>query len=150
MDISQIVILIFCLVVIYLIVKFVTKFFFRISLIILILLISYFSFFHFYKENIFDLMTNTYCIENEESKNVKCDCFVNKINEQLNDSYNFNEIEKIKGNSFKSTKVFLESYNLKKNEIRNCFEKNGFSAKLVDDLKENIIKKTRKINEYLE
>ena len=141
MGIFQIVIIIFSCLFIWLIIKFVTKVLLKIVFLFLILVVSFFAYFHFSKTNIFDKMNELYCVQNKSVENLKCKCFVLNITEDF-EKNNKNEVEQIKKNTLKSMNEFLESYDNKKEDIRDCFEKNGASGNLVEEIKNDLIEKT--------
>ena len=147
MDIFQIIIIVFFIFSLWLILRFVTKFLFKIVLLFLILVIAFFSFFHFSQKNIFDTMSELYCVQKKSSKKLKCKCFVEYIIEDFhlrNDSLSQEQIGNIKNNIFKSIKEFRESYKNKKEDIYDCFEENGLPGGLGEDLKNDLLKKAKK------
>ena len=126
---------------IWFIIKYVTKFLFKLSLLFLVMIISIFSFFYFTKKNIFDTMNELYCT-NINSNELKCKCFVLNINKDLEENFSSTEIDSIKNNTIKSMAQFVKSYENKKENIRICFEENGFPGGIVEEIKVDLIKKT--------
>lgn len=151
MDIFQIFLLVFFGVLLWLIIKFVTKFLFKIALLFFIIVIAFFSYFHFSQKNIFDTMNELYCIKKNNVENFKCECFVENIINDFNmrhDSLNEIKINEIKENIFKSLYEFHLSYNFKKDDIRDCFEKNGLPGGLGEDIKNEILIKVKKTTSF--
>ncbi|MBH76433.1 MAG: hypothetical protein CMP68_04795 [Flavobacteriales bacterium] len=126
---------------IWFIIKYVTKFLFKLSLLFLVMIISIFSFFYFTKKNIFDTMNELYCT-NINSIELKCKCFVLNINKDLEENFSSTEIDSIKNNTIESMAQFVKSYENKKENIRICFEENGFPGGIVEEIKVDLIKKT--------
>ena len=147
MDAPHIFLIILSFVLIWLVIKFITKLFFKILLLISILLILLYSFFNFTEKNIFDTMHELYCEEESKVDNLKCACFVNNIISDFktrNNNLSAKELEELKNNTSKSFQEFFKSYNATKHVIQRCFEKNGQSGGMIEEIKNDIIKKTRK------
>ena len=146
MDFSQILFIFLCFILIWLVIKFVTKFFYKILLLISIILILIYSFFNFTENNIFDTMQELYCEEESKVDNLKCTCFVNNIISDFkirNNDLSNKELEELKNNTSKSFHEFIKSYNSTKNIIQSCFEENGQSGGMIEEIKNDIIEKTR-------
>ena len=141
MDVFQIFAILFVCLLSWLIVKFITKVFIKIVLMILILTISFVSYFHFTKKNIFDTMNELYCTDNN-SNELKCKCFVLNINKDLEESFSKSKVDSIKNNTLKSMTYFIKSYENKKDNIKVCFEENGVPGGIVEEIKVDLIKKT--------
>ena len=141
MDVFQIFAILLVCLLSWLIVKFITKVFIKIVLVILILTISFVSYFHFTKKNIFDTMNELYCADNN-SNELKCKCFVLNINKDLEESFSKSKVDSIKNNTLKSMTYFIKSYENKKDKIKVCFEENGVAGGIVEEIKVDLIKKT--------
>ena len=114
MDFSQMLFIFLCFILIWLVIKFVTKFFYKILLLISIILIFIYSFFNFTENNIFDTMQELYCEEESKVDNLKCTCFVNNIISDFkirNNDLSDKELEELKNNTSKSFHEFIKSYN---------------------------------------
>ena len=147
MNFSQILFIFLCFILIWLVIKFVTKFLYKILLLISIILILIYSFFNFTENNIFDTMQELYCEEESKVDNLKCICFVNNILSDFkirNNDLSNKELEELKNNTSKSFHEFIKSYNSTKHVIHSCFEENGQSGGMIEEIKNNIIKKARK------
>ena len=146
MDFSHILFIFLCFILIWLVIKFVTKFLYKILLLISIILILIYSFFNFTENNIFDTMQELYCEEERKVDNLKCTCFVNNIISDFktrNNDLSNKELEELKNNTSKSFHEFIKSYNSSKHVIHSCFEENGQSGGMIEEIKNDIIKKTR-------
>ena len=141
MDIFQIFAILLVCFLSWLIIKFITKVFIKIVLVFLILSISFVSYFHFTKKNIFDTMNELYCSDNN-SNELKCKCFVLNINKDLEESFSKSKVDSIKNNTLKSMTYFIKSYENKKDDIKFCFEENGVTGGIVEEIKVDLIKKT--------
>tara|TARA_B100000900_G_scaffold207814_1_gene176231 strand:- start:41 stop:325 length:285 start_codon:yes stop_codon:yes gene_type:complete len=86
-------------------------------------------------------MNELYCT-NINSNELKCKCFVLNINKDLEENFSSTEIDSIKNNTIESMAQFVKSYENKKENIRICFEKNGFPGGVVEEIKFDLIKKT--------
>ena len=53
------------------------------------------------------------------------------------------ELEELKNNTSKSFREFIKSYNSTKHVIHSCFEENGQSGGMIEEIKNDIIKKTK-------
>ena len=143
MDSTQIILIVLSFILILFIIKYVTKFLFKLLLLFLIFIITFFSFFHFSERNIFDTMNDLYCMKNNNIENLKCMCFAQNIIEGFeyrNDGLNRRQIDELKNNTLKSIYEFHKSYKLKKIDIRNCFEENGLSGGLSEEIKNDVLK----------
>ncbi len=134
-------VIIFC-VCIWFIIRFVTKLLFKIVLITFTLLIIFLGFWYLSNKNIFDTMNQLYCNDDGGIKNIKCECFVLNINSDFEKRFDKFQIDSIKNDPIRSMKEFKISYNNKKEDINNCFSKNGLSSNLVEEIKNDIIEKT--------
>ena len=141
MDTIHFFLIILSFILIWFIIKYVTKFLFKLLLLLLVIIISIFSFFYFTKKNIFDTMNEIYCTE-MNSNELKCKCFVLNINKDLEENFSSAEIDSIKNNPIESMTQFVKSYESKKEKIRICFEENGFPGGIVEEIKFDLIKKT--------
>tara|TARA_B100001057_G_scaffold501266_1_gene622868 strand:+ start:1200 stop:1484 length:285 start_codon:yes stop_codon:yes gene_type:complete len=86
-------------------------------------------------------MNELYCT-NINSIELKCKCFVLNINKDLEENFSSTEIDSIKNNTIESMAQFVKSYENKKENIRICFEENGFPGGIVEEIKVDLIKKT--------
>ena len=146
MDFSQILFVFLCFVLIWLVIKFATKFLYKILLLVFIVLILIYSFFNFTEKNIFDTMQELYCEEESKVDNLKCACFANNIISDFkirNNDLSNKELEELKNNTSKSFREFIKSYNSTKHVINSCFEENGQSGGMIEEIKNDIIKKTK-------
>ncbi len=145
MDFFQIVVVIVFFILLLLIIKFVTKFLFKVVLFCLIISIGIFSYFHFSKKNIFDTMNELYCSEKKSPEDLKCKCFAKHIMYSFDlrsDNLTRSQVDSIKKNTFKSMMYFIESYEDSQESIRNCFEENGVSGGMAEEIKNDLIQKT--------
>jgi len=138
-EIFLVVILCVC---VWFIIRFVTKFFFKIFLIFFTCLIIFLGFWYLSNKNIFDTMSQLYCSNQDDSKNIKCECFVLNINSDFKSRFKQSQIDSIKNDPIRSIKEFKISYDNKKEDISVCFTKNGLSSSLVEEIKKDIIDKT--------
>ena len=127
---------------IWFIVRFVTKFFLKIVLIVFAFLIGFLGFWYLSNKNIFDTMSQFYCSDKDESKKIKCECFVLNINSDFEKRFNPFQIDSIKNDPIKSITEFKASYDNKKEDISACFKKKGLSSSLAEEIKNDIIEKT--------
>ena len=70
--------------------------------------------------------------------NVKCKCFTSVIIHDFESRFSVNEIDSIKTDPIKSMQEFYNSYLIKKVDIQSCFEINGESSGIIDDILNDI------------
>ncbi len=128
-------------VLIWFVIRFVTKFFLKIVLIVFAFLIAFLGFWYLSDKNIFDTMSQFYCSDKNDSKKIKCECFVSNINSDLEKRFNASQIDSIKNDPIKSIAEFKFSYDNKKEDISACFKNKGLSSSLAEEIKNDIIEK---------
>ncbi len=148
MQFTYIVLLIFSVIIIFWVLKLVTKLIFKLFFLALILFGGYFLVQYFQKSNIIDDVTDLYCIDsNNQSNSIKCDCFVEPIVNDLQSRFSELELSKIKSNPMKAANEFRQSYQNMRLDINKCFKKNGESENMLDEIMQDFKKKS--INTFL-
>lgn len=141
MQIANILIVIILVVLVFWIFKLVAKLVFRLLLVGVILVGGIFVFQYFKKTNIIDQISSLYCSETKDEKNsLKCKCFTDPILRDLQDRFSKSELEQIKKNPVQAANEFRQSYQNQKQEINTCFEKNGESNSIVEEIFDDIKK----------
>ena len=143
MQITYIILLVVSVIVIFWILKLVTKLIFKLLFLALILLGGYFVVQYFQKSNIIDDVSDLYCIKsNSQSNDTKCKCFVAPIIKDLETRFSKQELSEIKSNPMKAANEFRQSYQNMKTNIYNCFKENGESENMLDEIMQDLKKKS--------
>ena len=102
----------------------------------LLILIGLFTYWHLTNQNVFDTINKLYCKNSVsfEEENLKCTCFSLIIKNDFEARFSLGEIDSIKKDPIHSMQEFYNSYSMKKEEIQFCFEQNGESSGIVDDI----------------
>ena len=139
-DLTTLILVLLSLVLIWFGIKFITKTLFKIGLFILLILIGLFTYWHLTNQNVFDTINKLYCSNtvNVVEDNVKCKCFTSVIIHDFESRFSVNEIDSIKTDPIKSMQEFYNSYLIKKVDMQSCFENNGESSGIIDDILNDI------------
>ena len=137
--IIKIIVIIFAISLILWALKFLTKLIFKILVPIAIIIAAYFAYQFLFTNNIIDDVTSLYC-EKGNIDEIKCDCFVKPILADIEGRLTSEQLNGIKADPLKAVGEFRKSYINKKEEINACFEKNGKTSGIIDEIFEDIKK----------
>jgi hypothetical protein len=124
MDLQNIIVLIVTIVLVFFAIKYITKIVFKLLILIVIVLGGLIVYQQLSDTNMIDNVESLYCSEGKET-NIKCECFVIPILDDLNSRFSLEEIENIKSQKIRSNTEFLKSFTNVEQDIKVCFkEKN--------------------------
>ena len=107
---------------------------------LLLVVVSAYIAYQYYAQG--DIITDVnlmFCNESESNiDQVKCKCFVQPIMRDLESRWTDDELINIKDDPLMSAQEFLSSYYNSKEEISNCFEDNGESSNITEDIIQDI------------
>lgn len=149
MEIKEIIILTLIIIVCIVVLRFITKNFFKIIGIIVVIGIILFFLFLWkgglikFGQDEFVLieLQNEYCGENYDT--VYCDCIINPLLKDILSEYNLEELNEIRKDNLKTAKIIYESIRRNKKDINKCLNKNKSGSlwkEFIESLKNNGIK----------
>ena len=134
-ELTQIIIIIACIILSLMVFKFVTKILFKLIILSITIIIFYMGYQYFADRNIIDDISQL-CTKKKDP--IKCSCFVKPILNDLNSKFSKEEVQELKENTLKSNIEFTRAFKNVEGEIKDCFETLGETTlfeEILDDIK---------------
>ncbi len=139
MELTQIIIISLSILISFLILMFLKKLILKVLMLLLVVFSTYIAYQYYAQRDVITDVNLMFCNESESNiAQIKCKCFVQPIMRDLESRWTPEELINIKDNPLISAQEFLNSYYNSKEEINDCFEDNGESSNITEDIIQDI------------
>ena len=149
MPLEDIIILAIAIVVVFLIIRFITRIFFKLIGVLIVIAFAVYLLF-FWRGGLLDIGNENFILNElkakyctEQPRSAKCECIIEPIYQDIRQKYTEKEIEELQKHKAKSMAVILNSARKKREEIRICLKESNSENQwdeFVDDLKDSDVK----------